>query len=306
MKGKSVKMNKFREIDNIVNLDLNGRGIKQLYESVEGSPLCLEASKIVRTSLESENPHAILTTGFPILPEGKPETDGPPGTIVLAKACEELGMNTVLVSDESFLKLYQNLSNLIKLNSIEMEKIPKNIDEAKEKCSSILSEYSPQVIISIERPGINEIGKYWDMNGEEITDKVGKVDPLFRKAEEREIPTIGVGDGGNEVGMGNIKSTVEKEIPNGSKIASKTRVQTLVTSGVSNWGAYGIVTALSILSGKDLLHDSETEESLIKTSLETGAIDSFSKESKYKVDGIPGSIHEKIVDILNFLVSSNY
>ncbi len=299
-------MNKFREIDNIVNLDLNGRGIKKLYQGVEDSSLCLKASKIIRNVLENKNPQAILTTGFPILPEEKPETDGPPGTIILAKACEELGINTVLISDEPFLKLYQNLSDLINLNSIKMEKIPKNANEAEDKCSSILNKYDPQVIISIERPGINDNGKYWDMNGEDITDIVGKVDALFSKAEKRNIPTIGVGDGGNEIGMGNIKSTLEEEIPNGSKIASKTEVQTLVTGGVSNWGAYGIVTALSILEGKDLLHDSEMEESLIKTCLENGAIDSFSKSSKYKVDGIPGNIHEKIVDVLNFLVNSEY
>ncbi len=298
-------MNIFQEIENIINLDLNDRGIKHLHENTKFSSPCLEASEKITEALDEKNENVIITSGFPILPESKPETDGPPGVVVLAKALEKLESNAVLVSDKPFFKLFRELSDLINLDSIELENIPRDLEKAEEKCKFIIKKYDPQLLISIERPGLNEEGNYRNMGGKNITDIVGKVDILFRLAERENISTIGVGDGGNEIGMGNVRSVVKEKVSHGSDIASNTETDVLVTSCVSNWGSYGIVAALSILKDENLLHDSDLEGRLIDCCVNNGAVDSFSKMPKCRVDGIPLGVNESIVKILRFLVSKS-
>jgi thiamine pyrophosphate-dependent acetolactate synthase large subunit-like protein len=71
------------------------------------------------------------------------------------------------------------------------------------------------------------------------------------------VLTVGIGDGGNEIGMGNIYDTVRKVVPYGDQckcpakcgIADSTLVDVTVVATVSNWGAYGIEACLAALSG---------------------------------------------------------
>ncbi len=100
------------------------------------------------------------------------------------------------------------------------------------------------------------------MSGMEITREA--FDRLVIEAREYGIPTIAVGDGGNEAGMGNVRDLIELYIPLGEKIASVVEVDHLITAGVSNWGgAYGLVAQASILAGTNLLADWD-EEKVVK------------------------------------------
>src|SRR3989442_14516603 len=56
-----------------------------------------------------------------------------------------------------------------------------------------------------------------------------------------------------------------------ARIASAVGVKYLVVAGVSNWGAYGIVAALSRLSGQMLLHGAAEERRLVEACVEAGA-----------------------------------
>ena len=58
---------------------------------------------------------------------------------------------------------------------------------------------------------------------------------------------MGIGDGGNEVGMGKVRQQVMQHIPNGEKIASSVCTDQLIAAGVSNWGAYALAAALYVL-----------------------------------------------------------
>lgn len=62
------------------------------------------------------------------------------------------------------------------------------------------------------------------------------------------IATIGIGDGGNEIGMGKVHQMVVDGINNGQHIATTVATDHLITSGVSNWGGSALVAALAILS----------------------------------------------------------
>lgn len=62
------------------------------------------------------------------------------------------------------------------------------------------------------------------------------------------IATIGIGDGGNEIGMGKVHQMVVDGIKNGQHIATTVATDHLITSGVSNWGGSALVAALAILN----------------------------------------------------------
>jgi hypothetical protein len=97
-------------------------------------------------------------------------------------------------------------------------------------------------------------------------------------------PSVGIGDGGNEIGMGNLESEIPT-VPTLVKIPCVTRNTKLIISSVSNWGGYGLVAALSHRRGQNLLPSVEAEQGLIKRTVDAGAVDGMSTKQEYKVDG---------------------
>eukprot|EP01079_Euglenida_sp_SAG-EU17-18_P001987 gene1987-473_t len=71
-----------------------------------------------------------------------------------------------------------------------------------------------------------------------------RLDDIFAECTSRGIATVGIGDGGNELGMGNVSGQVFQHVPHGPKVACMTSCNFLITAGVSNWGA--VALALSV------------------------------------------------------------
>src|SRR5438132_12887934 len=66
--------------------------------------------------------------------------------------------------------------------------------------------------------------------------------------------TVGIGDGGNEIGMGSVRARIARLDALRARIATVVPVDHLVVAGVSNWGGSGSVAALARLPGGALLH----------------------------------------------------
>ena len=99
-------------------------------------------------------------------------------------------------------------------------------------------------------------------------------DYLVEEAAKRGIPTIGVGDGGNEIGMGAISEAVHKHVPHGEILCARTVTDVLLPCGVSNWGCYAIQAGLALLTGKvELLHSAGMERKLIDAAAAAGLVD---------------------------------
>ena len=113
-----------------------------------------------------------------------------------------------------------------------------------------------------------------------ITEYTAQIDRLF----DFHNNTIGIGDGGNEIGMGNVYKNVEKSTQLVEQPAI-TKVNELVISSVSNWGGYGLLAKLSQTTGKNLLPDVADEKDMIKGMVDLGAVDGVSGKSVYQVDG---------------------
>ncbi len=59
--------------------------------------------------------------------------------------------------------------------------------------------------------------------------------------------TIGIDDGGNEIGMGMLLADiVENDLPSGALKAARTKADVLIVSAVANWSAFALLAALAI------------------------------------------------------------
>ncbi len=304
-------------IDRLITIDVSGRGvIYKLYDaarSQSGRPLTLNAADSIREKLK-EGDTAIITTGFRVLPDMIQETDGPLGAASITKALMHLRAKPVVVIErESFGIMRAALSSLglrearnideLGENSYILMSFPYEISEAEEEAERLVSEYNPSIFLSIEKAGMASNGRYHTMRGYDITDFHMKVEALLERAKKNGALTVAIGDGGNEVGMGNIRETVERSVPNGEKIAAVSRVDRLICAAVSNWGGYGLSAALSMIGGvKEALHTPEQEELMLRNILEAGAVDGITGKREESVDNIPMKVHSSIIRILEGLI----
>lgn len=284
----------FAELDHQLTLDPGGRNCRELYAAArEDSPLVKDAAGCLLEACESGG-EILVSTGFPILPVAQPETDGPLGAAVLARGLSRLGGTPIIVGEPM---VHEPMTAVAEALGMEVPEI-ETVDPAAASVEGILDRDDISAAVAIERPGRCGDGSYRTMAGDDISPLVGPVETLFEAAGDRGIPTVAVGDGGNEIGMGAVRSAVETHVTHGETIACVRSVDHLVVAGVSNWGAYGIVAALSLLTGEQLLHSGGTERDLLAASLDAGCVDGVSGESELSVDGVASGVHEGVVDVL--------
>jgi len=263
-------------IEDII-LENDKRTISNLRPLLEKN-YCEQAAELIISNPKK----AIITTGFFITGPNKPETDGPSGAIALGNSLESIGFHVTYVTDEISSFVIKNLTNA------EVIEFPiTNHESSKTFSKKILHSIQPSILISIERCGFTLEKKYKNMAGLDISENNAKIDYLFKN----KIPSIGIGDGGNEIGMGNLKTNIPILMP---KVQEPCVTQTskLIISSVSNWGGYGLIAALSIKSNKNLLPSLGDETIRINKSVELGAVDGFSKKNINKVDSF--TIEENI------------
>ena len=253
-------------------LDQDRRGISALRPHLPAD-YCDEAATLVL-----ENPGtAMIVTGFYILTAGATETDGPPGAVVIGDALQQLGYEVVYVTDRYTAPIMSAVAG----ESARVVDFPITDDRASEEVAAKpLNETGPSVLISIERCGFTEEGRFRNMLGRDISEFNAKTDYLFSCRPS----SVGIGDGGNEIGMGNLASVVQTT-PSLVKLPCVTKVTKLVISSVSNWGGYGLVAAISRQKGKNLLPSVEAEQELVTRIVDLGAVDGITTTSTYKVDG---------------------
>ncbi len=253
-------------------LEQDKRGIAPLRQFIPSDYLTRSAEIVL-----SNTGKVFITTGFYILTAGTIETDGPPGAIALGNGLEKIGYEVVYVTD-SYASKFLNEYRSTKSRLIDF---PICSDEESCKYSkTLLAEENPSLLISIERCGRSQDGLYRNMRNLSITEYTAQIDRLF----DLHNTTIGIGDGGNEIGMGNVYRNVEKSTQLVEQPAI-TKVNELVISSVSNWGGYGLLAKLSQTTGKNLLPDVADEKDMIKGMVDLGAVDGVSGKSVYQVDG---------------------
>ena len=226
----------------------------------------------------------IIGTGFPVTSTF--ETDGPVGAIALYDTLEALGARPILACGPP-------LSDALIEDYRVMQLTARDLEAAAEQAREQLQLLQPAAIISIERPGLASDGRYYNMRGEDITARCAFFDPFLDHAS---CPTVAIGDGGNEIGMGNIATAISSLDIN----ASVTRCDELLVADVSNWGAYGLIAILASWSGQDLLAQVSPVNILDYLSAR-GSVDGVTRENTLTEDGLEAEEGLRVIQELRIL-----
>ncbi|OXB75352.1 UNVERIFIED_CONTAM: hypothetical protein H355_009506 [Colinus virginianus] len=247
---------KIKTLESLIGTDPGDRGI--------GSLLC--PGELLKACLSLSHSRSVLiTTGFPTHFNYKPpeENDGPPGALAIAAMLQALEKDVAIVTDQRAMDLNKKIIEEAVQIGILKEPVPL-LSYQRESANSALkflcengNPGRPRFdhLIAIERAGMAADGNYYNARKVNIKHLVDPIDELFLAAQTIPgITTTGVGDGGNELGMGKVKDAVKKHIKNGDVIACDVEADFAVVAGVSNWGGYAIACALYILSTCEI-HD---------------------------------------------------
>jgi hypothetical protein len=137
-------------------------------------------------------------------------------------------------------------------------------------------------------------GRCHSMRGRDITALTRPAHLLFEKLPWAMVggrTTIGIGDGGNEIGMGKLPwATIRRNIPRGGLVACRVPTDHLIVAGVSNWGGYALAAGVRMLRAAPPdreLYDVERERELLRVMVEAGPlVDGVTAERTVTVDGL--------------------
>lgn len=257
---------------------------------------CTQAANLILERRLDNCATAIITTGFYILSGRAAETDGPPGAVALGNALHRLGFDVVYVTDKYALPFFTpEITGQDKVIEFPLT----DVTASSAFAQKLRDEFRPSLIISTERCGPAANGKYLNMYRRDIGEYTAKIDLLLGN----EVPAIGIGDGGNEIGMGNLAEEI-KRYPNLTSDPAVTKVTELIIASVSNWGAYGLIAALSIIIKHNLLPGVEWEKELIREIVKRGAVDGVSGVNQPMVDGFNLDENAGTLTELNEFVNS--
>ena len=256
-------------VDRLVTVEMRTQGIVrgnivQLYAAARErlhEPLTLLAAKRLQSAVKPGGT-VIIATGagsWPWMPSG--ETDGPPGAASLARAITlGLGGRPLLVSEARKLPPIAASCRAVGLLVDDLRTLrarpgaaavlPFSAEDAaaRVQAQALLDDWDPQAVISIEVLGPNARGEFHSLQGVNVSADTARVHHLFALAAERGILTIGVGDGGNEIGCGLIYEETRRIMPAGRTcrcpcgdgMATVVGTDALVIGTTSNWAAYGV------------------------------------------------------------------
>jgi hypothetical protein len=312
----------FEVIDRIMNLDIGNRGVDKLYAPARArssEPLCAAAARLLHDTRAGEC--VVLITGSltrPWVSTAIGETDGPIGVAALARALS-YGFNAipVVVTDTSLLQpigatLRAAGQAIVSLDAAKratsnrrfcsvavMRGFPLEDAEARAEAKRLLDELHPKAVIAVERAGMTPRGTYHNMLGQDYSEGRARIDYLVQEAAMSGIPTIGVGDGGNEIGMGAVAQAVHEHVPHGKVLCAELATDVLLPAGVSNWGCYAIQAALAVLLAKpDLVHTAAMERRLVEAAANAGLVDGNTGKCEPTVDGLAIEVHAGIVELI--------
>ncbi len=280
-----------------------------------GGPVSLAASRLLMDRVKPGD-CVLLLTGFIIRDYDLPETDGPIGAAVLGRAMTlALGATPVAVCETQVHQAMRNCFEAAGLVPAELESLgrgrnrcavvdfPIDPAAAASRAQQLLDDLAPTAVIAIERPAAGDDGHYHGGGGFEITEFTAKTDLLFAEAQARGIATIGIGDLGNELGMGVVADEVCRSVPLGEQIAASLAADIAVVANISNWGAYGVAACLAAASGnEDAFHTAAAELRLIEACNRGGAIDPVTGQLSPLVDGTDATTNAAMVELLRSLV----
>jgi len=187
-----------------------------------------------------------------------------------------------------------------------------SVSQARIASESLLDEYNPKAVITVEATSCNKKGiRHGALGGPRNSgnpdEEIVRVNEMLNVAKERGILTIATGDNGNESGFGTIEDILKRHhdfcadcgCPCGEGIVSASSADIVIPANSSNWACYGIGACLArILDKPNVLHDEYTHNRILLNTANVGIPDGGSAMATPTTDG---ASHETCIYVLGLL-----
>jgi D-glutamate cyclase len=312
-----------REIDALIRRDPAARGLC----GGDPSSAVLLPNQLEPAALDllARGRHVGIVTGF-FVPEAQPpaaETDGPPGAVVLAVALQSIGIHATIITDdwcasavraaaraagcadstiavcpaksEPWITSFydhppgQTLTHLIAIERVGPSHDQQSLLEQRRSGPAPLAEFLGPV------PSEHR-DRCHNARGVIIDDYTAPLHRLFEIGPHRPhgLSTIGIGDGGNEIGMGCVPwEDLVRRLPRPEAARTCCRIATdwNIIAGTSNWGGFALAAAtLSLANRTEALAamDEAYHRQILETMVTEGpALDGMIRRFEPTVDGLP-------------------
>jgi hypothetical protein len=328
----------------LIQEDVNNRGLRadSSRNLVNAYPGDFRAA--CQSLAQPERPYLAVVTGF-FIPTATPpagETDGPLGALFLARALLPLGCRVALVTDDFCARaLHAGLAACALQKDVPVIVLPSPA-EARQLTPTayadrVLGQLGPVThLLAIERVGpshtleslqrqqqaegalgetmldfLHDVppehqDRCHTMRGRDITDQMSPAHYLFEAARTAGLATIGIGDGGNEIGMGKIAwEVIRRNIPGGGLVACRVPTDHLIVCGISNWGAYALALGVARLRQQALdarLFDGAVEQKVLQTMVHHGPlVDGVRGRPAATVDGLDWQRYAAVLERLGLV-----
>ncbi|MEU6073552.1 glutamate cyclase domain-containing protein [Micromonospora sp. NPDC047074] len=278
------------ELERVAATDV-GRGSGKLAVPAAGGLLAA-----ARSIAEHPAPDAIVLTGF-FIPAADPAaaaTDGPIGAVQVAAALRALGGRARLLTDAPCAPVIEAALAAaapdVPLDVAPLQGYDAWADAAARRYGAVTH------LVACARVGPGVDGRPRNMRGEDIGAHTAPLDRLYAAGSGYRV---GIGDGGNELGMGRLPAElVGRVVDRGERIRCVVDCDALLVGGTSNWAAAALVGALAVLRPdvaalRDLLRPDWSYDVLTAIVLHAGAVDGVRRRAELSVDGLDWSAYAK-------------
>jgi hypothetical protein len=278
-------------IETLIHRDV-GRGMEAVFQATRGS-LSTAASALAASTA----PRIGLITGF-FVPGANPpaaETDGPAGAALMARGFAQSDLLCRLATDTVCRSACRAALDAAGAGAVPIDTVAPG--ETVEAVVDLWRRHGIDWVIAIERCGPAADGLFRNMRGADISAHAARLDRLFSAGPWH---TIGIGDGGNELGMGRVP--VARYVPLGETIGCVVPADFLIAAGVSHWGAYALLAALAVLrpdwsaamlSGLDPALDQAVIEAMVR---DGPAVDGVSLRREATIDALGMTVHRGVME----------
>jgi len=261
----------------------NHRGMATAGASLEPGYL-LRAARLIQASAG----RVYILTGFPV--GDTFETDGPAGAISLYRLCERLGSYPIILSDPA---VTTALAAEFRCHTLT----DTSAAGARQSATALFKQAPPALVISIERPGAAQDGRCYNMAGDTISAHSAYSEAYLELAN---CPTIAIGDGGNEIGMGNLMGAL-------SHFDIHPAVSTceeLVVADVSNWAAYALCLITDWLNGARYCLADDVQADL-EHLVSQGAVDGVTGHATATEDGFAEQSAQRLIHDIHTILAQD-
>jgi len=340
-------------LDALANIDFHARGmVSRLYEAArrrQGCPLTLAAADYIMHACAgpvgagARRPRAVIATGFMIRSAGAPETDGLTGAALLARgvvalsrtlpvllcepdatkavagACRGAGLAVVEVSSSQVADVRASLA-AAEVIARDHERpavvvpAPMTWEDAEAVARPFLEEVDPGLFLTIERPGRNSKGVHHNSWGRPMSDITAKIDTIYAEARRQGIPTVAIGDLGNELGLGDLAAVVAECTPFGRQCSCGCGGGVTVADGadvtmvgsVSDDAAYAVLAALQAMNPDvaGIVADADIVEAVLTSAVGAGAVDGITGKPEPSIDMLPMDVHVSLARLMQAAVNT--